>query len=583
MTAALALFLLPGCLWGYYDDPETGNPPGDTAITSDGGSDGGVDGGGADGGDDGGGCEELPYYTDEDGDDWGTTQAGQACEIPEEYAAMAGDCDDENSAVNPGQAEVCDDGLDNDCDPATGTVEDPNCRFNSVLSAASADTILTTDNAAADLGDRVELCADLTGDGVADLALGARARLDTQKGSVYLVSGSARGTTNVDSSTDAFRLRTTSFDNELGSEMRCGGDFGKDGYADIAAAAANETTTAGAEAGRIGVHFGPLASARVYDEEADVVIDGTSAEGYLGSAMDIADWNEDGFLDLAVGARGVRNSEDTLVGAVYLFSGSVLAGRSSLDTSEATVTLLSRDAAAEFGDRGSIRLDDLTGDGAVDLAASAELWDGTKPNVGRMWVVPDVTGLGATSTDTATVASIRIEGSGTDELNLGAAVTSGDLTGDGISDLVALGESYYLAALVFDLSSHSTGDVLSESDAVASISRGVDACGGYAADARGDIDGDGAADLVFDGHCSDTDANDLTGIVWGFHGPLSAGTYVADTGADFKVTTDQEGAKLGRDLSTAGDVNGDGKAELLVGAHEFPEGGRAFLFLGQGL
>lgn len=31
------------------------------------------------------------------------------------YTPMAGDCDDANASIFPGAAEVCDDGVDNDC------------------------------------------------------------------------------------------------------------------------------------------------------------------------------------------------------------------------------------------------------------------------------------------------------------------------------------------------------------------------------------------------------------------------------------------------------------------------------------
>ena len=42
------------------------------------------------------------------------------------YTVGAGDCDDEDAAVNPGATEVCDDGIDNDCDGKTDT-DDEDC------------------------------------------------------------------------------------------------------------------------------------------------------------------------------------------------------------------------------------------------------------------------------------------------------------------------------------------------------------------------------------------------------------------------------------------------------------------------
>ncbi len=63
-----------------------------------------------------GGCEEQLWYLDGDKDDFGQAdETLSACEQPDGYAAQPGDCDDDNAAVNPGQAELCDQ-LDNDCD-----------------------------------------------------------------------------------------------------------------------------------------------------------------------------------------------------------------------------------------------------------------------------------------------------------------------------------------------------------------------------------------------------------------------------------------------------------------------------------
>jgi hypothetical protein len=59
------------------------------------------------------------YYLDEDGDGWGVNTAYvEDCTPPVGYAADMGDCDDTNRLVNPDAVEVCDDGIDNNCDGA---------------------------------------------------------------------------------------------------------------------------------------------------------------------------------------------------------------------------------------------------------------------------------------------------------------------------------------------------------------------------------------------------------------------------------------------------------------------------------
>ena len=59
------------------------------------------------------------FYYDADSDGYGvSTFTSKACSVPSGFAATSGDCDDKDSSINPGAAEVCD-GDDNDCDGAT--------------------------------------------------------------------------------------------------------------------------------------------------------------------------------------------------------------------------------------------------------------------------------------------------------------------------------------------------------------------------------------------------------------------------------------------------------------------------------
>ena len=54
------------------------------------------------------------FYTDSDGDGWGTGAAFFACEISPGSSTLSTDCDDSRADVYPDALEVCD-GLDNDC------------------------------------------------------------------------------------------------------------------------------------------------------------------------------------------------------------------------------------------------------------------------------------------------------------------------------------------------------------------------------------------------------------------------------------------------------------------------------------
>jgi hypothetical protein len=70
------------------------------------------------------GCD--PWYLDGDGDGFGDP-TGLAClcaAAGDHTAATGDDCDDGNPAVNPGQAEVACNGIDDDCDPASEDAPD---------------------------------------------------------------------------------------------------------------------------------------------------------------------------------------------------------------------------------------------------------------------------------------------------------------------------------------------------------------------------------------------------------------------------------------------------------------------------
>ena len=68
------------------------------------------------------GAANVTYYADVDGDTYGNNGASvvSCTGAPFGYVAVGGDCDDNNGAINPGAAEICN-GLDDDCD---GTADD---------------------------------------------------------------------------------------------------------------------------------------------------------------------------------------------------------------------------------------------------------------------------------------------------------------------------------------------------------------------------------------------------------------------------------------------------------------------------
>ena len=87
------------------------------------------------------------YFPDTDYDGYGDESASVvACERSPGFTADAGDCDDTDELVNPGEEEVCNDGRDNDCDPETV------CLASGQAVLGSADIVLVGDGGGAQHG-----------------------------------------------------------------------------------------------------------------------------------------------------------------------------------------------------------------------------------------------------------------------------------------------------------------------------------------------------------------------------------------------------------------------------------------------
>jgi hypothetical protein len=78
-----------------------------------------------DGSDDVNASDTSTWYLDADSDDYGNSDYSYSyCTQPSYYVEASTDCNDDNSAINPGLTESCSDGIDNDCD---GVVDESDC------------------------------------------------------------------------------------------------------------------------------------------------------------------------------------------------------------------------------------------------------------------------------------------------------------------------------------------------------------------------------------------------------------------------------------------------------------------------
>jgi len=294
---------------------------------------------------------------------------------------------------------------------------------------------------------------------------------------------------------------------------------------------------------------------------ADAVFAGEDTLNYAGASVSSAgDVDGDGFNDLLIGANG-NDEGGTGAGAVYLVRGPV-AG--DLDLASAHAKLIGGESA-NVGDSVS-GAGDVDGDGLDDLLLGA-------PAVGdagtAYLVLGPVTGdMSLGGADATLVGEDSSDGAGYSVSGVG------DVDGDGLDDLLigasandAGGSSAGAAYLVLG---PVTGQVELGSADAKLIGEAEEDWAGLAVAGAGDVDGDGHDDLLVGARNNDTGWSD-SGTAYLVLGPV---TGELDLGsADARLTGEDSGDHAGQSVSGAGDVNGDGYEDVLVGSMGNGEGG----------
>ncbi|MFT5681320.1 MAG: hypothetical protein ACI8RZ_002226, partial [Myxococcota bacterium] len=175
-------------------------------------------------------------------------------------------------------------------------------------------------------------------------------------------------------------------------------------------------------------------------------------------------------------------------------------------------------------------------------------------------------------------ADLRIDGS--DGMKLGYDLVMVDANDSGVRDLFAsapnAADGDGAVYLFTDLRSVEQPGSLSISDAAATFTG--EGSGKVSVVAAGDVDGDGYADMLAAGH-----ENDLSeGRAWLVLGELS-GSWAADD-ADLSWHGDDDGDALGSALTIIDDLDGDERADVVLGAPGVgSDEGAVYVFFGDSL